>query len=139
MNIAGQSSRIMMMMLTASVRVVPSVQPSKALNLTAHTRNMASSNAANAPSASELNKLSPSPDALSSKSTKSQLSPPPESKEGIWLRRAAIFSFWSVVLLIGLPLWWKTTAVYRAELPLQDMTAWAEGKVGTLIPMNYPY
>ncbi|KAF2132013.1 beta-lactamase/transpeptidase-like protein [Dothidotthia symphoricarpi CBS 119687] len=55
--------------------------------------------------------------------------PPPETKESIWLRRAAILSFWAVVVLLGLPVWLKTTAIYRAELPLQHMTDWAEGKV----------
>lgn len=60
---------------------------------------------------------------------RAQASPPPETSESIWLRRAAILSFWAVVVFFGLPVWWKTTAIYRAELPLQDMTAWAEGKV----------
>lgn len=55
--------------------------------------------------------------------------PPPESIENIWLRRLAILSFWVVVVCLGLPIWLKTTAIYRAELPLQDMTDWAEGKV----------
>jgi hypothetical protein len=55
--------------------------------------------------------------------------PPPESSESIWLRRFAILSFWAVVLFLGLPIWLKTTAIYRAELPLQEMTEWAEGKV----------
>ncbi|KAH8726940.1 phosphatidylinositol-glycan biosynthesis class S protein [Phaeosphaeriaceae sp. PMI808] len=59
----------------------------------------------------------------------SQKLPPPESSEGIWLRRFAIFSFWVVVVALGLPIWLKTTAIYRAELPLHDMTEWAEGKV----------
>jgi phosphatidylinositol glycan class S len=55
--------------------------------------------------------------------------PPPESTESIWLRRLAIMSFWAIVVFLGLPMWLKTTAVYRAQLPLQEMTAWAEGKV----------
>ncbi|KAF3004272.1 GPI transamidase component [Curvularia kusanoi] len=63
------------------------------------------------------------------KATDAQTSPPPETRESIWLRRAAIFSFWAVVVFLGLPVWWTTTAIYRAELPLQDMTDWAEGKV----------
>lgn len=54
---------------------------------------------------------------------------PPESKESLWLRRWSIVSFWAVVLFLGLPVWLKTTAIYRAELPLQEMTDWAEGKV----------
>jgi phosphatidylinositol glycan class S len=60
---------------------------------------------------------------------RSQKLPPPESTESIWLRRTVILSFWAVVIFLGLPIWLKTTAVYRAELPLQHMTDWAEGKV----------
>lgn len=55
--------------------------------------------------------------------------PPAEMKESIWVRRGVIFSFWAVVIFIGLPIWWKTTAIYRANLPLQVMTDWADGKV----------
>jgi phosphatidylinositol glycan class S len=55
--------------------------------------------------------------------------PPPETRESLWLRRLSILSFWAVVVFLGLPIWLKTTAIYRAELPLQDMTDWAEGKV----------
>ncbi|KAI4956223.1 hypothetical protein J4E91_000434 [Alternaria rosae] len=55
--------------------------------------------------------------------------PPPETKESLWLRRLSILSFWVVVVFLGLPIWLKTTAIYRAELPLQEMTDWAEGKV----------
>ena len=55
--------------------------------------------------------------------------PPPDSAESIWLRRLAILSFWVVVVFLGIPIWLKTTAIYRAELPLQTMTDWAEGKV----------
>ena len=57
--------------------------------------------------------------------------PPPESKEAIWTRRLVILSFWAVIILVGLPVWWKTTAIYRADLPLQIMTDWADGKVRT--------
>jgi phosphatidylinositol glycan class S len=60
--------------------------------------------------------------------------PPPESSESIWLRRLAILSFWAVVVFLGLPIWLKTTAIYRAELPLQQMTDWAEGRARTLCP-----
>ncbi|KZM19909.1 attachment of GPI anchor to protein [Ascochyta rabiei] len=90
---------------------------------------MASPNAADASSASEPNKSSSTSSEVPLTAPKAQISPPPEPKEGQWLRRAAILSFWAVIVLLGLPVWWKTTAIYRAELPLQDMTAWAEGKV----------
>ncbi|KAF1841810.1 beta-lactamase/transpeptidase-like protein [Cucurbitaria berberidis CBS 394.84] len=59
----------------------------------------------------------------------SKKQPPPETTESLWLRRLAILSFWAVVVFLGLPIWLKTTAIYRAELPLQDMTDWAEGKI----------
>lgn len=100
----------------------------EALKMNSITRNMARPNAADASSVSEPARETP---ATSPGATKAQKSPPPESKEGVWLRRAAVLSFWAVVVLLGLPVWWKTTAIYRAELPLQDMTDWAEGKVCT--------
>ncbi|KAF2658488.1 hypothetical protein K491DRAFT_676315 [Lophiostoma macrostomum CBS 122681] len=59
----------------------------------------------------------------------SRRQPPPEPKDSLWLRRAVILSFWLVVVVLGLPVWWKTTAIYRAELPLQTMTDWADGKI----------
>jgi len=55
--------------------------------------------------------------------------PPPESPESIRTRKLVILSFWAVVIFIGLPVWWKTTTVYRADLPLQEMLDWADGKV----------
>ena len=79
--------------------------------------------------------LAPSAESENSQSSSSPLDaarshrqPPPESKEGLWLRRYSILSFWAVVVFLGLPIWLKTTAIYRAELPLQGMTDWAEGK-----------
>lgn len=54
--------------------------------------------------------------------------PPPETRDAIWTRRFVILSFWAVVILVGLPVWWKTTTIYRADLPLQVMTDWADGK-----------
>ncbi|KAI1321623.1 GPI transamidase component [Mortierella claussenii] len=42
-------------------------------------------------------------------------------------RRLILLSVWAVVLL-GLPLWWKTTRVYRAELPFDDIEQWKEWK-----------
>ena len=59
--------------------------------------------------------------------TPSKLSPEPPSVQ--WTRRWILLSFWAVVVLLGLPIWWKTTAIYRADLPLQDMTDWANGRV----------
>ncbi len=55
--------------------------------------------------------------------------PPPENPEGIRLRSLVIFSFWAVVLFLGLPVWWWTTSIHRARLPLRRMNDWADGKV----------
>ncbi|KAF2102382.1 hypothetical protein NA57DRAFT_51964 [Rhizodiscina lignyota] len=57
-----------------------------------------------------------------------QKKPPPESPQNVWTRRMVILAFWAVALLLGMPVWWKTTEVYRASLPLSQMTDWAEGK-----------
>ncbi|KAI9662637.1 MAG: GPI transamidase component [Alyxoria varia] len=54
--------------------------------------------------------------------------PPPESPESASTRRWTIFSFWLIVLTLGLPFWWKTTTVHRAALPLDSMNRWAEGQ-----------
>lgn len=53
--------------------------------------------------------------------------PPPETVASVWTRRYIVLSFWLIVILLGLPLWWTTTMVYRANLPLDAMTAWAAG------------
>jgi phosphatidylinositol glycan class S len=55
--------------------------------------------------------------------------PPPESSESIRQRSYVILSFWAIILIIGLPIWWKTTAIYRARLPLDQMMDWADGRV----------
>ena len=55
--------------------------------------------------------------------------PPPEKPSDARRRLHIILSFWVLVVFIGLPLWWRSTSIYRAELPLADMTDWADGKV----------
>ena len=55
--------------------------------------------------------------------------PPPESAEGIRVRGLVIFSFWAIVIFLGLPVWLWTTSIHRARLPLQEMLDWADGKV----------
>jgi phosphatidylinositol glycan class S len=55
--------------------------------------------------------------------------PPPEKPESIRLRALVIFSFWVIILVLGVPIWWKTTTIYRASLPLDEMKDWAEGRV----------
>lgn len=55
--------------------------------------------------------------------------PPPETVQSTWIRRLVLLSFWAVAVFFGLPVWWKTTTVYRAPLPYQQMLDWADGKV----------
>jgi hypothetical protein len=57
--------------------------------------------------------------------------PPPESPANIRRRSHVILSFWSIVVLLGLPIWWMTTTIYRAPLPLTGMAQWADGKVSS--------
>ena len=62
-------------------------------------------------------------------STSEQRGPPAEKPEAGRMRSLVISAFWAVIVLLGLPMWWKTTSIYRARLPLLDMMAWADGKV----------
>ena len=55
--------------------------------------------------------------------------PPPETPGSIRLRYYVILSFWAFVILVGLPIWWWTTTIYRASLPIDQMMDWAEGRV----------
>ncbi|KAM0424186.1 hypothetical protein ACHAPT_010556 [Fusarium lateritium] len=54
--------------------------------------------------------------------------PPTEKPSDITRRTRVVVSFWLIVLCLGLPIWWKTTTIYRANLPLDGMLEWAEGK-----------
>ncbi|KAI9840102.1 MAG: GPI transamidase component [Sclerophora amabilis] len=54
--------------------------------------------------------------------------PPPESPQSIRTRTHIVLSWWSIVVIIGLPIWWMTTSIYRAKLPLPVMMEWADGK-----------
>ncbi|KAK4246509.1 phosphatidylinositol-glycan biosynthesis class S protein [Corynascus novoguineensis] len=54
--------------------------------------------------------------------------PPPEKPSDVRRRSHIILSFWLIVLCLGLPIWWKTTTIYRADLPLQEMLDWSDGK-----------
>ncbi|ODH48412.1 hypothetical protein GX48_05504 [Paracoccidioides brasiliensis] len=54
---------------------------------------------------------------------------PAEKPEAIRTRTLVIASFWAIILFLGLPMWWKTTSIYRARLPLKEMKDWADGKV----------
>ncbi|KAG9785195.1 hypothetical protein KCU88_g2563, partial [Aureobasidium melanogenum] len=63
--------------------------------------------------------------------------PPPEKPEAASLRTRVVLSFWAVILLLGVPTWWQTTSIYRANLPLQDMLNWADGlNTPTAIPLH---
>lgn len=55
--------------------------------------------------------------------------PPPEKPAEIKTRGWVVFSFWAVVIFLGLPVWLWTTSIHRAALPLQEMLEWADGKV----------
>lgn len=63
--------------------------------------------------------------------------PPPESPEHAIRRIYIILSFWAVVIFLGLPIWWRTTTIYRAKLPLQEMMEWADGKVSCFFVSTY--
>lgn len=65
---------------------------------------------------------------MSSK-TSAQRAPPPEKPEATRTRFKVIAAFWAVIIFLGLPIWWKTTSIYRARLPVQEMVDWADGKV----------
>ncbi|KAI0547016.1 phosphatidylinositol-glycan biosynthesis class S protein [Xylaria curta] len=54
--------------------------------------------------------------------------PPPEQESHIFRRSLIIASFWLLVLCLGIPIWWKTTSIHRASLPLNQMMDWANGK-----------
>ncbi|KXT08709.1 hypothetical protein AC579_1573 [Pseudocercospora musae] len=54
-----------------------------------------------------------------------------EPSSSIWTRRIIIMAFWSVVVVLGIPLWTWTTSIHRSSLPLEAMNAWAEGKACT--------
>lgn len=72
---------------------------------------------------------------------------PPETPEAISTRFLVIATFWAVIIFLGFPIWWKTTSIYRAHLPIQEMVDWADGKASLLqltegwlilIPLDMP-
>ncbi|OJD16828.1 hypothetical protein AJ78_03018 [Emergomyces pasteurianus Ep9510] len=60
--------------------------------------------------------------------TSAKRSLPPEKPDAIRTRTLVISAFWAVIIFLGLPMWWKTTSIYRARLPLDEMKDWADGK-----------
>lgn len=69
------------------------------------------------------------PTAVAADTTPRRKEPPPEKPSDSRRRSLVILSFWLIVLCLGLPIWWKTTTIPRASLPLDDMMDWAVGKV----------
>lgn len=64
--------------------------------------------------------------------------PPPEKPEAIRTRFKVIAAFWAVIIFLGFPIWWKTTSIYRASLPVPDMIDWADGKVFSPLYCSQP-
>jgi hypothetical protein len=61
--------------------------------------------------------------------------PPPEKPEEIRMRSFVLLSFWAIIIFLGLPIWWRTTTIYRANLPLDQMMDWADGRVCDSLPV----
>ena len=59
--------------------------------------------------------------------------PPPEKPSDVRRRSWVILSFWLIVIFLGLPIWWYTTSIYRANLPVEQMLNWADGKVNNIL------
>ncbi|RJE21334.1 GPI transamidase component PIG-S [Aspergillus sclerotialis] len=57
-----------------------------------------------------------------------QRPPPPEKPAAILTRTKVIAAFWAVIIFLGFPIWWQTTSIHRARLPIQEMVNWASGK-----------
>ncbi|KAL1918591.1 uncharacterized protein VTP21DRAFT_2613 [Calcarisporiella thermophila] len=50
-------------------------------------------------------------------------------------RRLVVLSFWAVIIL-GIPLWWKTTEVYRAPLPFAEIEEWSHKTCDMRFPVH---
>lgn len=61
--------------------------------------------------------------------TVSKKEPPPEKASDSRRRTWVIASFWAIVVFLGLPIWWNSTSIYRANLPVEQMLEWSDGKV----------
>ncbi|KAL3421928.1 phosphatidylinositol-glycan biosynthesis class S protein [Phlyctema vagabunda] len=76
------------------------------------------------------NAASPSPtdtNGVNGSLTSVKKEPPPEKAETTRLRTYVILSFWAIIIFLGLPVWWRTTTIYRADLPLDEMMQWDTG------------
>ena len=54
---------------------------------------------------------------------------PPERPQDVQLRSIVVLSFWALILFVGVPMWWQTTSIHRAQLPLPEMLRWSDGQV----------
>lgn len=54
---------------------------------------------------------------------------PLERPQDVRLRTIVVLSFWALILFVGVPMWWQTTSIHRAQLPLPEMLRWADGQV----------
>jgi hypothetical protein len=54
---------------------------------------------------------------------------PLERPQDVRLRTVVVMSFWALILFVGVPMWWQTTSIHRAQLPLPEMLRWADGQV----------
>ncbi|KAG5929884.1 hypothetical protein E4U42_004076 [Claviceps africana] len=80
------------------------------------------------PSSSSAEAAAPPPSPPPSETPAAPKQPPPEKAGDTSRRSHVILSFWVIVIFLGLPIWWKTTSIYRADLPLERMLQWANGK-----------
>lgn len=81
----------------------------------------------------------PVPDAVTSQIAPTERKePPPEKPSDVQRRTRVILAFWSIVLFFGLPIWWKTTSIYRASLPVEEMLEWSDGRVCTALSWSCP-
>lgn len=59
---------------------------------------------------------------------------PAESPREVRIKSRVIWSFWVIILLLGLPTWWATTSIERASLP-QDLMLAHEDDLWYSIPI----
>lgn len=90
---------------------------------------MAADTAGQQPAAPPASEDAPVAAAAKTAGAKELKPPPPEAPADTRRRSYIVLSFWVIVLLLGIPFWWHTTSIYRADLPLEDMLRWANGKV----------
>ena len=61
---------------------------------------------------------------------------PPERPQDVQLRTIVVLSFWALIIFVGVPMWWQTTSIHRAQLPLPEMLRWADGQVQRALPIQ---